>query len=292
MERSSPSGTEQPGNQTDLEALLDMPPWDWPRDAGKMFHEFLSDGKASGSDRLIAAQLAGDFTVINDALSDVLMGIVNGADQPEELRAAAAISLGPVLEHADTSGFEDPDDAPITEHTFHRIQLALHQRYLDDSVPWKVRRRILEASVRSPQDWHRDAISQAYSSGDRDWMLTAVFSMRWVRGFDNLILEALKSSDPENRCEAVHAAGNWELDAALSHIVALVRDSATPKPLRLAAIGAFAGIGPQEARGILIDLTYSDDQEIVEAADEAIALAITDESSDEDDDEDDGDWIN
>jgi hypothetical protein len=47
----------------------------------------------------------------------------------------------------------------------------------------KVRRRVLEASVRAPQDWHQEAIREAYSSGDESWRLTAVFCMRFVRGF-------------------------------------------------------------------------------------------------------------
>ena len=291
--RNSDGGKEPLRNQTDLKALLDTPPWDWPRDAGKTFHKILTDSDSNGSDRLIAAQLAGDFTVINDALSDALMEIVSSAHEPKALRAAAAISLGPVLEHADTSGFEDADGAPITEHSFRRIQLALHKLYLDESVPVEGRRRILEASVRAPCNWHRDAISLAYSSGDRDWMLTAVFSMRWVRGFDDRILEALNSSDCEIHREALYAAGNWELNAARDHIVALIRDGATPKPLRLAAISAVASIGAEEAREILTDLTDSEDQEIAEAADEAIASVITEGGSDDADDEEDAsDWIN
>lgn len=152
----------------DLKILLDTPPWDWPRDAGKKFHQVLTDSKASEADRLIAAELAGDFTVINDALSDALLGIVSSADEPEELRATAAISFGAVLEHADMCEFDDPDDVPITEDTFHRIQLTLHKLYLDNGIPVLVRRRILEASVRAPEDWHLEAISQAWSSGDRD----------------------------------------------------------------------------------------------------------------------------
>jgi hypothetical protein len=161
MQRKSSGGVERIGNQTDLKVLLDTPPWDWPRDAGRRFLQILADSKASESDRLIAAELAGDFTVINDALSDALLGTVSSAGEPEELRATAAISLGPVLEHADTSEFDDPDVVPITEHTFHRIQLTLHKIYLDDSVPMLVRRRVLEASTRAPEDWHRDAISRA-----------------------------------------------------------------------------------------------------------------------------------
>jgi len=222
----------------DLKTLLDTPPWDWPTDAGRMFQKILIDQRADESDRLIAAELAGDFTVINDDLADTLLAVVGSADEPEQLRAKAAISLGPVLEQAETDGFEDPDDVPITELTFRNIQDSLAKIYLDNSTPKEVRRRILEASVRAPETWHQDAIRYAYSSGDKEWMLTAVFSMRWVRGFDNQILKALKSAYAEIHYEAVKAAGNWELDAAWSHILALVNNTETPKPLLLAAISA------------------------------------------------------
>jgi hypothetical protein len=275
----------------DLKILLDTPPWDWPKNAGNIFEEILIDNRANESERLVAAELAGDFTVINDELADALMTIIRSADEPEQLRARAAISLGPVLEHADTDGFEDPDAVPITQRTFRNIKDSLHELYLDDSIPKEVRRRILEASVRAPQTWHQNAIRAAYSSGDKDWMLTAVFSMRWVHGFDDQILETLKTADPEIHYEAVNAAGNWELDAAWSRIVALVNDHATPKRLLLAAIGAVASIRPQQAGEILVDLAESDDEEIAEAADEAIAMA--EGASDAADyEEDESEWIN
>src|SRR5712691_6091344 len=275
----------------DLKILQDTPPWDWPRDAGKRFQEILIDPQANESDRLLAAELAGDFTVINDELADTLMTIMRSPNEPEELRARAAIALGPVLEQADTDGFEDPDDVPITQRAFRSIQATLQGLYFDNRTPQLVRRRVLEASVRAPQSWHPDAIRAAYSSGDKDWMLTAVFSMRWVRGFDDQILEALKSADPEIHYEAVEAAGNWGLAAAWSHIVALVHDAAAPKPLLLASIGAVASIRPTEARRILVDLADSNDEEIAEAAGEAIGMAET--ASDEEHDEEVGsEWIN
>lgn len=275
----------------DLKTLMDTPPWDWPSDAGKMFEKILNDTRAQESDRLMAAELAGDFTVIDDDLADDLMAIVRDAEEPETLRARAAISLGAVLEQGDTDGFDDPDDVPISERTFHNIQDTLHRVYLDNSNPKEVRRRILEASVRAPQDWHQDAIKAAYSSGDQEWMLTAVFSMRWVRGFDDQILEALKDADPEIHYQAVSAAGSWELDAAWPHIIALLNDPGTPKPLLIAAIGAASSIRPQEAAEILVDFAASDDEEISEAADEAIAMS--EPMSDEEDDEDDAsEWIN
>jgi hypothetical protein len=273
----------------DLKILQDTPPWDWPRDAGKRFQEILGDQRASASDRLAAAELAGDITVINDELADSLMAVIGGQNEPEPLRARAAIALGPVLELADTDGFDDPEDIPITEPKFHGIQALLQKLYSGQSIPKEVRRRILEASVRAPESWHRNAISAAYSSGDRDWVLTAVFSMQWVAGFDDQILEALKSADADIHLRAVEAAGNWGVDAAWPHVAALVEDARTPKPLLISAISAIATIRPEEAMEILVDFAGSGDEEIAEAAKEAIGMA---EIVSDEDDEDLGEWIN
>jgi hypothetical protein len=276
------------GAHMDLKTLLDTPPWDWPEDAGRTFWRILTDPRSKESDRLVAAELAGDFTVINDELADTLVTVASSAREPEPLRAQAAISLGPALEQADIDGFEDPDDVPITEHTFLTIQESLEKLYLGKSTPKEVRRRSLEASVRAPQTWHQRAIEQAYSSGDKEWMLTAVFAMRWVRGFDDQILAALKSSDLEIKYQAVVAAGNWGLDAAWSPIVELLSDAHCPKHFLLAAIGAVGSIRPDEAPEILVDLANSDDEEIAEAVEEAVALAGV--ASDEDDSEED-EWV-
>jgi hypothetical protein len=273
-----------------LKTLMDTPPWEWPRDAGKVFRETLISQRANEFDRVVAAELAGDLVVMNDDLANVLLKIVSNPAEAPQLRAKAATSLGPVLELAYTDGFEDVDDVPISENTFRKIQDSLEGLYGDNNTPKKVRRRILEASVRAEEPWHQNAIRAAYSSGDRDWMLTAVFAMQFVRGFDDQILEALKSDDPEIRYEAVVAAGNFEVEAALSHVVALVNDASTPKQLLLAAIGAAASIRPREARRILADLTGSDDEEIAEAAEEAIGLAEA--MPDEEDEEDEDEWVN
>jgi hypothetical protein len=278
----------------DLKTLLDTPPWDWPRDAGKTFLKILIDRRAKASDRLAAAELAGDFTVINDDLADALLAVAGDAGEPQKLRARAAISFGAILEHADLGGFDELDEMPITEGMFRKIQDSLRKIYLDNDSPKEVRRRVLEASVRAPEAWHPDAIGQAYSSRDREWMLTAVFAMRWVRGFDTQILAALESTDPDVHCEAVDAAGSWELDAAWDHVVELVNDPDTPKPLLLAAIGAVGSIRPKEAGVILVDLADSDDEDIAEAADETMMMAegaAAYEDDDEEEDEED-EWIN
>src|SRR5512134_2925782 len=103
--------------QMDLQTLRDISPWEWPEGADGMFLEILRNDKANASDRLLAAELAGDSTVINDELVNALLTIVRSSGESPELRGKAAISLGPALEEADTEGFEDPDEVTITEET-------------------------------------------------------------------------------------------------------------------------------------------------------------------------------
>jgi len=277
----------------DLKILQATPPWDWPQGTGKRLKKVLVDRRASASDRLIAAELAGDLVVMDDELAKTLTAVVRNAEEAAELRAKAAIAFGAVFELAYTYEFEDPEDVPITEETFNDIQATLRELYFDVTVPKEVRRRILEASVRAPETWHEDAIKVAYDSGDRDWGLTAVFAMRWVRGFDQQILEALKSTDPDIHYEAVEAAGNWGLAAAWSHVVALVRNARTEKELLIAAIGGVGNIRPAEAREVLEDLVDSEDEDIAEAAEEAIGMAeIGGEGEEDEMEEDKGEWIN
>jgi hypothetical protein len=286
-----------------VKKLLDIPPWEWPADAGKILLKTLTNQQAPESDRLIAAELGSEIVVMDDAMAEALLAIVRSSGESKELRGRAAIGLGPVLEQADTEllghdqqdEFEDPDAIPITLQTFRNLQDSLYQLYLDKTIPPDVRRRILEAAVRSPQTWHGGAIQAAYSSGDREWMLTAVFSMGYIGGFEEQIMEALESADPLIHLQAIRAAGTWEVAPAWDHIVAVLNDPETPKPLRLAAIEAVGKIRPNEALEILAELADSRDEDIAEAAEEAMMMAqamlggVDDEDEDE---EDNGEWVN
>src|ERR1039458_3842551 len=131
----------------DLKTLQDTPPWEWPKNAGKMFLAILRDPHADAADRLLAAGLAGDFTVINDALAAALLSILGSATEPAELRARAAISLGPAIEQADIEEFDDPDAVPIGQKMFRTIKQSLRKLYLDTGVPELVRRRSEERRV-------------------------------------------------------------------------------------------------------------------------------------------------
>jgi hypothetical protein len=63
------------------------------------------------------------------------------------------------------------------------------------------------------------------------------------------------------------------VDAAWPHVLELVSLPDTEKYLMLAAIDALATIRPLEAEEILLELTGSDDEDIVDAAQEALVMA-------------------
>jgi len=84
---------------------------------------------------------------------------------------------------------------------------------------------------------------------------------------------------------AVQAAGNWELDAAWDHVVALALSAGAEIELRLAAIDAVAAIRPAEASLALTDLMDSEDEEIAEAVFESLTLSGELSGFDDDDDD-------
>lgn len=284
------AGMRSPGEEgdLDLETLERIAPWEWPEEAGQLLLDALRDEGTAPSDRMLAVELAGDYVVVNDELVAELRSIIARAEEPEDLRARAAISLGPALEAGDTDGFDEDYGAPISERCFLETREMLRELFREAELPKEIRRRILEASVRAPQDWHREAIREAYASADDDWKLTAVFAMGFVPGFEDEILDALGIENDEIEYQAVCAAGAWELDAAWAHVEGIVASGCADKELLLAAIDAVVSIRPKEAGMALIDLVDHDDEDVVDAVHEAMVMAdgsagldLDDETEDE-----------
>ena len=273
----------------DLAILADTPPWEWPEDARETLLASLRDRTADPATRVTAAELASETVVMDDDLAEQMLTVLRDTTEPADLRARVAISLGPVIEETDMEGFDTDgiSDPPIAESTFDDIRETLRRLHIDEQEPKEVRRRILEASVRSPQDWHRDAVRAAWSTDDHDWKMTAVFCMGYVPGFESQILTALENGDAELEFEAVRAAGARDVDAAWPHIAALIQAPKTDRDLLLAAIEAAGSIRPEEAGKLVVDLVDSDDEAIAEAAGDVIMLAETDLDEIEEDDEDD-----
>lgn len=256
-----------------IHTLNDTPPWDWPENADKFIAEVLREKSAPVSDRVLAAELAGNHVVMDDNMGNLLLTIIRDNDEPEELRAKAAISLGPALDYADMMEFDDPDDILLSAETFSKVQKQLQDIYQDAGAPKKLRRKVLEASVRAPMDWHKQAIREAYRCNDQEWLLTAVFCMGYVKGFDDEILESLKSENSNIFYEAICSAGNWGIQKAWPYIEEIITGEGLDKPLLIAAIDASIHVNPCESMDILTELSLSDDEEIADAAEEALSMA-------------------
>ncbi|RJP16589.1 MAG: hypothetical protein C4520_18325 [Candidatus Abyssobacteria bacterium SURF_5] len=255
----------------DIEELDEIPPWEWPEEADEILLEILRDAHADVSKRVLAADLAGDCAVLNDEIARQLLLIVLSPDEPNDLRAAAVASLGPALEDSDCSDYDDPEEMSISEPMFHEINKSLEELYRGAFVPEEVQRRVLEASAHAPQEWHREAVSAAYSSTDEKWKLSAVFCMRFVGGFDDQIVEALESDNPDILYEAVVAAGRWGTPASWPRITTLLSSKETEKALLLAAIEAAPYVRPEEAVEAVAGFTDSPDDEIAEAASQIVS---------------------
>ena len=248
----------------DLTTLKDTPSWEWPEETAATLLDILRGDRSSASDLLLAAELAGDVTVIASsggraALDPAPRRQTGGRTRPGgDLWDRCSSWQIPRVRRPPDYGADVPGD-PGTPRALHGRQRPPERAAADPGG--------LSAC---PRNWHRDAIRAAYGSGDETWRLTAVFCMRFIPGFEEQILEALASPNPDLHYEAVVAAGNWGLDAAWPHVAALVASRKTPK---LLAIDAAASIRPHDALELLGDLADSDDEDIADAVHEALAMA-------------------
>jgi uncharacterized protein (UPF0147 family) len=145
----------------------------------------LRDQQAIESDRRLATDMAGDFTGVNDELVEALLAMLRDSEESKQVRARAAISLGPILEYADTEGFDDPGDVPISKRTFQGIQESLRQLYMDARIPKEVRGcRSRVAAHRCPYPLAQNAQAQAPASGG-DWSSSQHSSKGSQRGLES-----------------------------------------------------------------------------------------------------------
>ncbi|MCP5107433.1 MAG: hypothetical protein GY950_28860 [bacterium] len=258
-----------------LKELKNTPPWEWPEDAGEVISKVLTDKNAPASERVLAAQLAGDNVVMDNDMAPRLLSIVKDTGESEELRSTAAVSFGAGLEYAEMMDFDDYGDEGdiLTQEVFNEIQETFRILYYDPGTPKTVRRRILEGAVRGSMDWHKEAVQEAYSHDDTQWRITAVFCMGYVRGFDDKILESLENENPDIFYEAVRSAGNWGIKDAWPCIRELLHKEDIDKWLLIAAIEASATVNPEECVDILMDFEDAEDEDIADAAQEALTTA-------------------
>ncbi|HEY4002386.1 MAG TPA: SEC-C metal-binding domain-containing protein [Candidatus Xenobia bacterium] len=98
----------------------------------------------------------------------------------------------------------------------------------------------------------------------------AAFAMQFQDGYEDLVLQALQSTDEEilrwGAAAAVRVPEAWDA------VVPLATGPDTPKLVRMAAIESVANLRPDEAEALLDPLQEHEDEDVAEAAYEAIGL--------------------
>jgi HEAT repeat protein len=223
------------------------------------------------------------FGEVDDELAEELLRILQ-SDASEEIRAAAAISLGPTLEIVGTDLSDDGrvgeffGDSPLSQQVYDRVVETFKRVCLDEGQPTLVRRRVFEAAVRSPKRWQEGVIRSAWAGDDPDWRLTAVFAMGYVTRVDHTseIEAAFGSDSQELQLEAIRAGGLRGVESLLPEVTAIAADESARPELRYAAVEALGYLGDEETLELLTDLTESDDELLAALAAEALQLAMVD----------------
>jgi hypothetical protein len=250
----------QPGHA--LEGFANLPTWDWPDDAMERIHEGLQSSDVPT--QCLAAQMAGKIPGHDLALE--LIRVLKTADDTD-LLVETSIALGPVLEEALLGSFGDEDLEPeITPHLVHEIQSLFRRLYHDADAPNVVRRRVLEASVRSPEPWHVGATRAAFQSGDLGWRVTAVFAMGYLDGFETQIVASLDDEDTEIIRESIRSAARRRIQESGPRVLAIIQENDQDNQLRLIGVDALAQLRPSGAVAFLQSLTDHKDDALASAA--------------------------
>lgn len=256
----------------ELHFLKDLPPWEFPEEIQDILLSALNDPATETTDKLLAVELAGSAGFLALPLAKGLISLIDNENEDIELRSMAAIALGPTLEMSALDEFDSPYFEDFCKESYSYIRDSLNRLHGKTSLPVQVRRSILEASVRDPQDWHKEAVLKAYHSDDPRWRLTAVFCMGYIGELEQQIMKALADADSDIRFEAIIAAGSQGLKGAWPLIFELQTGSPEDKDLLLTVIDAAGGIATLEARHFLSHCLSLEDEEIVEAAQEALTM--------------------
>ena len=160
-------------------------------------------------------------------------------DSDANVRAEAALALGRFVYLGEL------DELP--KKTQQEIETFL-LKTIDDDQAKIVRRRALEAVSFSNREEVPALIQKAFDSGDKEWMISAIFSMGrsadriWS---DNVIM-MLEDKTPAIRAEAACAAGELEIKETVLQLMELLDD--VDDDVRSASIWSLSQIGGKGVR--------------------------------------------
>ncbi len=142
------------------------------------------------------------------------------------------------------------------------LSRALLGVYHDAGITVDIRRRALEAVAPLSLPEVRQAILEAYRSGDFKLKVSAVYAMgrNCDPGWLDILLDEMDSDEPELRYEAAVASGELGEEPSVPRLIELTEDD--DPDVRLAALAALGKIGGSEAREHL-ELHLEDPSEAV-----------------------------
>ncbi len=191
-------------------------------------------------------------------------------DSSVEVRREAALALGRFMLLA--------AEGRLRTRLFERVEAALRRVVEDKDEIQEVRSRALEAAGAYDTAWVRQAVREAYESGEAALKVSAVHAMgrcgepRWLP----LVTRELSNDDAEMRYEAATAAGFIGDEASVPNLLPLLLDD--DEEVRGAAVLALGEIGGKAAKDALLLMLDSSSK----ATREAAAAALADIEYDED----------
>jgi HEAT repeat protein len=201
--------------------------------------------------RCLAINLLFDYETV-----DLIPNFIELAQKDEDynVRAAAAMALGQYIYLGEIE--------ELPAKTLRKIEECLLKVLASDEAA-EVRRRALESLGFSSREEVPHLIENAFRSGSREWMASALFAMG--RSFDqrwkDIVLKTLDHKVPSLREEAARAAGELEIREAVPLLIELLKDS--EDDVRDAAIWSLSQIGGEGVREVLeqlLDEAEEDDE--------------------------------
>jgi HEAT repeat protein len=181
-------------------------------------------------------------------LIDSLIALMENDKNPA-VRAEAALALGRFVLLAEIGR--------LRERHFERVETALRRVIENEKEDREVRGRAIESIGAYDSSWVRQAIQNAYESGDDSLKVSAVHAMgrsaesRWLP----LLVRELSADDAEIRFEAAVAIGQVAEESAIPHLIPLLTDE--DEEVRSAAVSALGEIGGERAKSALMELLDS-----------------------------------
>ncbi len=201
--------------------------------------------------RLSAVRILHDYELVQFIPDFIRMA---KQDVDKVVRAAAASALGAFIYLGEVD--------KLHPSTLNRVEEAL-LGILQGQDESPVRRNALESLGYSSREEVSPAIEQAYTSGDPEWLISALSAMgrsadpKW----NSRVVEMLEHQRPLVRAEAASAAGELEIKSAVPSLLKILDDS--DLDVRMAAIWALSQLGGKGVRKALekmLDATDDEDE--------------------------------